>query len=124
MNLLAEPNAEIAAYYAQKSKAVLASDGVDGIVLYTVGPGLWQEMVEGGLSMLSDLGLDNAPKGISVWEGKYIWQPGTYECPEDGYTKPVGEFHAPTDEEWDCIKQNKCPWPDIPNSPGDSTEHA
>ena len=114
MNLLQEPNADAESYSDQNSKAVLASNGRDGIVLSAVGYDILYQMEEGGLIMLADLGLDDAPEGISVWEGCYVQVPGSYECPEDGDLEPIGKFRTPTDEEWECIKINKCPWPDLP----------
>jgi len=96
--------------YEENSKAVLASDGYDGIVLFTVGFSLKHEMQETGVRSLSDLGLDDAPIGISVWEGKYLWTPGGYECPQDGSTHPVGKFRVPSKKEWKAIQKNVCPW--------------
>jgi hypothetical protein len=93
------------------SFAVVVCDGNgNGAVLWTVGPHVKFEIQECGLKQLSDLGLDDAPLGISVWVGKYIWQPGPWEWPEDGSMEAVGKFRAPTDEEWMAIRDRRCPW--------------
>ena len=92
------------------SKAVIASDGGDGRVLWYVGGSLRASIDEGGVTCLADLGLDDAPHGISVWEGSYIWSPGGYEYPEDGNLDPSGKFRAPNDAEWEYIKEGKNPW--------------
>lgn len=96
--------------YSKPSKAVLCSNGRTGIILYYVGATLSFEVEEMGLTFLEDLGLGNAPKGISIWEGDYKWYPGSWEYSTDGDYIPEGKFRQPTEEEWSDIKQNKCPW--------------
>lgn len=97
------------------SKGVIACDGNgNGCVLWAVGAHLRFELEERGLSGLDALGLDDAPCGISVWEGKYLWQPGSWEYPQDGSTLPNGAFRAPTDDEWQAIRAGRCPWPETP----------
>lgn len=93
----------------EPSRAVIAM-GRDGVVLWHTGPCLSAEIENMG-SSTGDLGLDDAPKGISIWEGTYRWIPGGWEHPEDGETEPCGAFRAPTDEEWDAIKAGRAPWP-------------
>jgi hypothetical protein len=96
-----------------RSKAVVASDGLgNGCVIWYVGGALESEIEEAGLTDLSDLGLNDAPQGISVWEGVYIWLPGGHECPDDGTTDPSGAFRPPTAEEWTLIQSGKNPWAD------------
>jgi hypothetical protein len=93
------------------SRAVIAmSEGEEGCVLWWVGAALSYEH-EAGMKSPSDLGLQEAPTGISIWEGQYR----TVQCgnPLDGYeyeTEPVGTFRAPTDEEWAAIRAGKAPW--------------
>lgn len=97
------------------SKGVIACDGHgNGVVLWAIGAHLRFEMEECGLSCLGDLGLDDAPEGISVWEGKYIWQSGGWECQQDGEMYPKGSFRSPTDEEWQAIRAGSCPWKETP----------
>jgi hypothetical protein len=94
------------------SKAVVACNGSGrGAVLWFVGESMRNEIEEAGLSELEDLGFDDAPRGISIWEGTYIWSRGPYEHPEDGDMAPSGSFREPTREEWEAIRANTCPWP-------------
>jgi hypothetical protein len=94
-----------------QSKAVIAANHKGfGCVVWYVGPGLINEIEEAGLQELGDLGLDDAPEGISVWEGIYVWSRGPYECPEDGDSAPVGAFRRPSDEEWIAIREGRNPW--------------
>lgn len=95
------------------SFAVVACDGEGhGCVLWTAGPYMQSEMDQVGTKVLSDLGLDDAPLGISVWEGKYVWHPGSYEYPMDGDSEASGKFREPTDAEWAAIREGRCPWND------------
>jgi hypothetical protein len=97
-----------------RSKAVIAAnDKGFGCVVWYVGPGLTNEIEEVGLHELGDLGLDDAPEGISVWEGVFVWQPGPYEHPDDGDLVPSGTFRKPTDEEWIAIREGRNPWPGL-----------
>lgn len=106
-----EPNPWNGLEWEIPSLAVVACDGNgNGCVLWTVGAHVAFEMWEVGLTQLGDLGLDDAPLGISVWEGKYHWQPGGWECPQDGEMYPKGTFRPPTDEEWTAIREGRCPW--------------
>lgn len=98
---------------AWRAKAVVASDGNgNGCVVWYVGESMRNEIEECGFRGLDELGLDDAPAGISVWEGTYVWIRGGYECPEDG-EMVVGSnsaFRAPTDEEWTAIREKRNPW--------------
>ena len=97
------------------SKAVIASDGKgNGCILCYVGEHLRVEIDAAG-HQLDCLGLDDAPSGISVWEGKYVGVPGSYEYPWEGDSEVRGSFRDPTPEEWVAIKANECPW----EEPGD-----
>jgi len=94
------------------SLAVVASDAYRrGVVLWTVGPHVRFEMHEAGLAYLEDFGLDNAPHGVSVWEGKTEYHRcGDYA--EHVEAELVGKFRQPTEHEWDCIQAGECPWDD------------
>lgn len=96
----------------ENSKAVVACNKEKyGCVLWAVGAYLRIEMEEAGLHDLSDLGLDNAPCGISVWEGKYVaWNPSVWGYPDDAGYEPRGTFRSPTEEEWQEIRAGRCPW--------------
>lgn len=94
----------------KKSLAVVASNGSHGAVIWYVGFSISMEVEEAGLDTLCDLGLDDAPVGISIWEGTYVWSPGPFEHPNDGDMWPSGSFRDPTDDEWQAIRKGECPW--------------
>lgn len=91
------------------SRAVLANNNGKGVVLWCRGTHIEQEIDALDCS-LESLGLDNAPEGISIWEGRAHWSPGPWEHPEDGDVELVGTFRAPTEKEWEAIRRNECPW--------------
>lgn len=94
--------------FNKPSLAVIADGGTphrSGCVLWTVGAHVRMEMEEGGLSALDDLGLEAPDVGIWIWEGKYSWD-------SDGYSEPRGKFRRPTEEEWQAIREGRCPWND------------
>ena len=96
--------------WSKPSKAVVVVGEAGGCVLFSAGPHLDSLMHDAGLSDLSDLGLDDAPDGISIWEG--VVKGRRYET-VDGYeyeSDTVGSFRAPTDEEWASLRRNECPW--------------
>jgi hypothetical protein len=91
--------------------AVVACDGVGhGVVIWHLG--LQHEIEDGGLYELSDLGLDDAPQGISVWDGHIIWtrSSSTPDSPAEDDCELVGEFRDPTPEEWACIQCDHSPF--------------
>lgn len=95
--------------WEKASLGVIVTNGVYGCVLFHVGAHLC-DMIENGSSNLDDLGLDDAPVGITVWEGKIH---GSFHDTVDGReyeSELVGAFRAPTDVEWAAIREGKCPW--------------
>lgn len=95
--------------WSKPSLAVVASDGDGrGCVLWTAGPHVQSFLDEIGRG-LDDIGLDDAPDGISVWEGKIK----TYHYYEGDYDADLtGKFREPSDEEWQSIQRGECPWND------------
>lgn len=93
------------------SKAVVVntSNG-EGVVLWYVGPHISMDVEEHCITLLSDLGLDEAPPGISVWEGKYQYQSSNNPENPDVDAELLGEFRPPTEEEWKAIRENRNPW--------------
>lgn len=90
--------------------AVVVQSDHDGIVLWYVGGYISNEIESVG-NHLDDLGLDDAPEGISVWEGKYSYHSSSWEYYSEGFdSEPHGKFREPTEEEWKAIKRNECPW--------------
>ena len=95
--------------WSKNSMAVVAANSsYEGAVLWWVGGHLDFEICEGGLSALGDLGLDDAPFGISIWEGTFDYDNG-YQG-DDFSSESNGEFRLPTKEEWGYIKENQSPW--------------
>lgn len=114
------PEPELEPDWSKASLAVIASDGKgNGCVLHYVGAHLHQWMSDVGRS-LADLGLDDAPCGISIWEGKtHAWRSydGEYDAELDG------AFREPTPEEWGCINADDCPWDEHEWVPVKETSH-
>lgn len=97
--------------WEKPSRAVIACRDGYGVVLWWVGAHMTYEIKEGYGSDLSDLGLDNAPEGISVWEGIYVYsRSGYWDEPDACDVDPSGSFREPTDEEWEAIRRGECPW--------------
>ena len=93
------------------SRAVVANSPQGGAVLWYVGADISFEIQEGGLSDLGDLGLDDAPEGISIWEGTYLWfSDATFECDEGGHSESRGAFRKLDREEWAAVEAGHAPW--------------
>lgn len=89
------------------SRAVIANGRWGGAVLFWVGHELM------GLTALADLGLDDAPEGLSIWEGRYAWGSGwnaAMGIDEGGDADPRGAFRALTDAEWSAVRDGCPPW--------------
>lgn len=93
------------------NKAVVASDGIgNGCIICYVGNSLHNEIYGARFTDLCDLGLDEAPQGVSIWEGSYIWQ-GDRDGPGGTMlTSANSAFRAPTEAEWTCIRAKQNPW--------------
>lgn len=90
-------------------KAFIVSDGNgDGCVLWHQGSYL-NTMTEDYGRHIGDLGLDDAPLGVSVFEGNVVLE-------NEDWTY-VGDFRDPTSEEWECLKTRKSPWPEPESLP-------
>lgn len=96
------------------SRVLVAAGPHRGAVLEYEGSGISNEIDEAGLYELDELGLDDAPRGLSVWEGDYIWEDGWCEghrSPENGQSHPEGKFRPLTAEEWATVSAGKPLWP-------------
>lgn len=80
-------------------------------VLWTAGPHVRMEIEEAGVFADEVLPAPDE-EGVWVWEGRGIWYPGSYECPDDGSIELEGKYRKPTDEEWQAIREGCCPWND------------
>jgi len=92
------------------SRAVIVNGvaGTEGWILWHVGGGIYWSIEEAGSNHLDDNGLDDAPDGISIWEGDMH---GSYDHMSGEYGSALeGEFRDPTAEEWAAIMQQECPW--------------
>jgi len=87
------------------------SDSRSGIVLWGAGGDILEEIANVS-AKLDDLGLDDCPEGIWIWEGKCVGQcyPSTPDHAEEWDSYPKGIFREPTEEEWTAICYNECPW--------------
>lgn len=100
----------------KEQSAALVVNGKVGGALIDIKPGccLDMEFDQIGSCTLGDYGLDDAPNGLSVWEGFDRWVPGGYECPQDGYTEYNGTFRPPTVDELTKLANGERLWPDLP----------
>lgn len=95
----------------RKSKALVAQGLRQGCLLEATGTDIGYEL-EGGATDLADFGLDDAPPGLSIWEGRYHYDPG-YDSPNgpaEGSSDPVGEFRKLTPEEWTKLATDGFLW--------------
>lgn len=99
--------------------ALIANGPFGGCVLAYVGRDLDWDIREGGVSDLANLGLDDAPDEISIWEGHYVYFRDTgYEGVDEGWSfRPVGAFRPPTDEEWTAIREGRSPFEEEETQP-------
>lgn len=94
------------------SRALIAMGPHHGCLLEWDGSDIEYEVEQIG-SLLDDLGLDDAPSGLSIWEGEYVYTPG--RSTPDGYSDPDvqsnGVFRDLTSEEWEKVRLNEDLWP-------------
>lgn len=97
------------AAWEMQSCAVIACDGRgNGCVLYTGGPAVKAE-IQNVSDHLGDIGLDDAPAGLSVWVGKLLtWR--TSDGEYEGELK--GAFRPLQPEEWKAVQAGVSPWND------------
>jgi len=92
------------------SLAVIASNGQgNGCILWHVGGHIVNETESVGFN-LADLGLDDAPFGLSIWEGKFINYDHSMVDGHEYEAEPSGIFRNPTFEEWAAIIAGVNPW--------------
>lgn len=93
--------------FDKPSRCIVACDGNgNGVVLWFDGVALSWEIEEVGCVSLEDLGLDDAPLGVSVWNGSYDYLVG----PDEGPRLSESTFRPPTEEEWNAIRGGVSPW--------------
>jgi len=89
--------------YQKPSRAVVARGDHGGCVVWCSDDSMIEFEISASGNQLDDLGLGDAPEGISIWEGEYAYR--TYDTANgiEHYTEPVGVFRPPTAEEWVAI---------------------
>lgn len=88
---------------------LVACDGEgNGCILAFVGH--IELMFECGSKKLEDLGLDNAPEGLSIWEGSVV--DTTYESIDgtDYDCELQGDFRKLTEDEWEAFRKGENLW--------------
>ena len=101
-----EPDPNHGGFWKKDTLAVIAADkDGSGLVLHTIGPVLKYEIANNSKAV-EDMGL-KPPPGISIWQGHCE----VHRDPEGSYDSELkGTFRPPTEEEWEFIKKNECPW--------------
>jgi hypothetical protein len=89
-----------------ESIALVASNGKTGVVLACDGRGI-EYFVDGLGGALDDLGLDDAPEGLSIWEG-VLRSTRSYEGEHDAHLE--GAFRPLTAEERARVVAGEEPW--------------
>lgn len=119
MEILAGVKSEPSGSPGKVQSAALVCNSKYGGMLVACKPGccLEQEACEVGTYMLDDFGLDDAPNGLSIWEGYNHWQPGGYEYPQDGEIYYIGKFRPLTTEEISTLARGEPLWPELPEEP-------
>lgn len=92
------------------SIALIANNGGTGVVLAYDGAGIECCIDEGNGKALDDNGLDDAPDGLSIWEGAYhTWHVHTPDMNE-WEAELRGTFRDLTDREWALLRETGTPW--------------
>lgn len=88
------------------SIALVACNGHYGTVICHDGPGI-ESAIEDTSPALDACGLDDAPDGLSIWEGCYITT-RDYWGEYDAYLS--GHFRDLTEAEWTLLRETDVPW--------------
>lgn len=91
------------------SRAVVAQGEDKGVMLWWDGSGV-EQLASDVSPRTEDVGLDDAPVGISIWEGEMETQRVTIIDSEEYESELRGKFRSPTDEEWTAIREGRSPW--------------
>lgn len=102
--------------WSKPSRAVIASDGDgNGVILWHMGA-LSHEVEQIRSESLGDYGFDDCPQGIHVWEGIHEekTKPADFTGSNETLMVPKGDYRSPSDEEWQALREHRCPWPLFP----------
>lgn len=91
------------------SIALIASMNGVGVILEEDGGGIEASIEEVGRA-IQDNGLDDAPDGLSIWEGRY--HTSCLNTPDgiDYDAELIGTFRELTDKEWQRYRDTGLPW--------------
>ncbi len=93
------------------SIALIANNGGKGVILEYNGAGIEASVEAIGVRYLDDHGLDDAPDGLSIWEGRYlVTRSGNFEHPDEYDAELDGTFRDLTDREWALLRETGTPW--------------
>ena len=94
-----------------KSCAVIATDGKgNDVLLHVCGPSFdWQINEEGHTCEALCLDGHTEP-GVWVFEGTMVTVTHETEYGPEYDVEPQGDWREPTEDEWEMIKQDECPW--------------
>lgn len=92
------------------SIALIANNGGTGCVLECDGSGIEASLDDVGKA-LDDNGLDDAPDGLSIWEGRYVTtQHNSIDYGIDYDAELIGTFRDLTEREWALLRETGTPW--------------
>lgn len=88
--------------------ALIANNGGTGCILVSDGAAIEYSQENG--CALDDNGLDDAPDGLSIWEGRgHSWETNTDMGHEYDF-ELRGTFRDLTDREWALLRETGTPW--------------
>jgi hypothetical protein len=90
-----------------ESIALIANNNGKGVVVVSCGDGI-SYFAEACGPYLSDMGLDDAPHGLTIWEGRVVSSYSPLDGDHDA--ELVGSFRALTDAEWGRLAATGAPW--------------
>ncbi len=106
--VLAVPNADLKR--EEPSRLVIMNWKGKGVAGFPSDVAMEQELSDVS-PLLADLGLDDAPDGVSIWQGKVRWYKCGYPGEEEWNSELIGEFRRPTADEMAALAAGVWPWP-------------
>jgi hypothetical protein len=93
-----------------RSIALISCFNGTGCIMAHEGPDMFYEMESIPEIDLKSHGMENAPNGLSIWEGQMLG--GEYDAWNGDYNDTVmkGKFRSLTKEEHDRLMECKTPW--------------
>lgn len=92
------------------SIALIACRGGHGCILDHDGLGIEADVEALGHGSLTDHGLDDAPDGLSIWEGRLHTSESHTPDGHEYDSELIGEFRSLTDDEWKLLQTTGTPW--------------